>query len=229
SASPCGGAVASSADSSGARWGCPRYILGVPGLASSTLPRCRHSCGRRRRRRRRARVRPGQAPGLEAARALDHAWGNDLLLRRLVCRRDPGPREGGGRRAEAPDRHGPPQRRGRRRGARAVAGERAGPGAAVPAAARRAVGRSRRRRRAGAGRARRRRAGRPGAGAGAGLPGGWGAAAGRREGGQGFRRGDWQAWLSRVLPPFRPLGRGWPACARLRSRTATAGMVRKVA
>ncbi|CAK0870194.1 unnamed protein product, partial [Prorocentrum cordatum] len=148
---------------------------------------------------------------------------------RLVCRRDPGPREGGGRRAEAPDRHGPPQRRGRRRGARAVAGERAGPGAAVPAAARRAVGRSRRRRRAGAGRARRRRAGRPGAGAGAGLPGGWGAAAGRREGGQGFRRGDWQAWLSRVLPPFRPLGRGWPACARLRSRTATAGMVRKVA
>ncbi|CAK0870192.1 unnamed protein product, partial [Prorocentrum cordatum] len=152
-----------------------------------------------------------------------------LAPTRLVCRRDPGPREGGGRRAEAPDRHGPPQRRGRRRGARAVAGERAGPGAAVPAAARRAVGRSRRRRRAGAGRARRRRAGRPGAGAGAGLPGGWGAAAGRREGGQGFRRGDWQAWLSRVLPPFRPLGRGWPACARLRSRTATAGMVRKVA
>ncbi|CAK0870193.1 unnamed protein product, partial [Prorocentrum cordatum] len=220
-------------------------------------------CGRRRRRRRRARVRPGQAPGLEAARALDHAWGNDLLLRRLDPRRPrgrpvpshkgasvpgrggaegqrvlhgrcghslgAGPREGGGRRAEAPDRHGPPQRRGRRRGARAVAGERAGPGAAVPAAARRAVGRSRRRRRAGAGRARRRRAGRPGAGAGAGLPGGWGAAAGRREGGQGFRRGDWQAWLSRVLPPFRPLGRGWPACARLRSRTATAGMVRKVA
>ncbi|CAK0870189.1 unnamed protein product, partial [Prorocentrum cordatum] len=185
------------------------------------------------------------APGLEAARALDHAWGNDLLLRRLDPRRPRGrpvpshkgasvpgrggPREGGGRRAEAPDRHGPPQRRGRRRGARAVAGERAGPGAAVPAAARRAVGRSRRRRRAGAGRARRRRAGRPGAGAGAGLPGGWGAAAGRREGGQGFRRGDWQAWLSRVLPPFRPLGRGWPACARLRSRTATAGMVRKVA